>query len=136
MEIAKHLCENLRQQYPNDSFVAYTDDSNGYGNHALIFNMIGVKVCRLIRSNAKIIGDSALKSLLHRVVFESKLMNDNVERARQLFDEIDKMLPDSSKTVFATNVNSNDCPVVYGPHKGLAYFSEPEFGTHVTIVLH
>ena len=34
-----------------------------------------------------------------------------------------------------TDVSSNDRPVVYGPHKGLAYFWEPGFGAHVTIVL-
>ena len=98
--------------------------------------MNGTRVSRLDLSSAEAIGDSALKSLLHRVVFESKSMSVSLDRARYISDQIDKMLPAYYITVNVTNVSSNDRPQVYGPHKGLAYFWEPEFGTHVTIVLH
>ena len=136
MEFANHICENLRQVYPNDSFVAYTNDSAITGNCEFICDMNGTRVCRLSLSSANAIGDSALKSLLHRVVFESKSMSDSPERASHIREQIDKMLPAYYATVFVTAVSSNDRPQVYGPHKGLAYFWEPEFGENVTIVLH
>ena len=140
MELAQHLCVNLRQQYPNDSFLAFWRSSttaHGTGlNQYIIFNMNSVVVSRLPLSNAKAIGDSALKSLLHRVVFESKSMSDNMDRAVYIDGEITKMLPYYNKTVLVTDANSNHRPEVYGPHKGLAYFSEPEFGSQVTIVLY
>ena len=136
MELAKHICENLRVHYPNDSFVAYTDQTGYTGNYKYICDMNGTRVRRLDLSSANAIGDSALKSLLHRVVFESKSMSDSQDRARHIRDQIDIMLPAYNRTVFITYVSSNDRPQVYGPHKGLAYFWEPEFGEHVTIVLH
>ena len=135
MELAKHICENLSVEYPNDSFVACTYSAYS-GNWKDICDMNGIRVCRLILSSANAIGDSALKSLLHRVVFESKSMSDSQDRARYIREQIGKMLPAYCKTVFVTAVSSNDRPQVYGPHKGLAYFWEPEFGDHVTIVLH
>ena len=133
MELAKHICENLSVEYPNDSFVACTYSAYS-GNWKDICDMNGIRVCRLILSSANAIGDSALKSLLHRVVFESKSMTF-IDRSKHLDEQIFKMLPAYCRTVFVTPVGSNDRPQVYGPHKGLAYFSEPEFGTHVTIVL-
>ena len=140
MELAKHISENLRTHYPNDSFVARTDATTGYGNvqdtSKFICNMHGAKVSRLPLSSAEAIDDSALKSLLHRVVFESKSMSDSLDREMNIFDQINKMLPGHCCSVYVTDVSSNDRPVVYGPHKGLAYFWEPEFGAHVTIVLH
>ena len=134
MELAKHICENLRKVYPNDSFVAYT--SACCGRIEDICDMNGSRVGRLDLSSVNAIGDSALKSLLHRVVFESKSMSDSLDRARHITVQISKMLPAYYRTVFVTLVSSNDRPQVYGPHKGLAYFWEPEFGEHVTIVLH
>ena len=98
--------------------------------------MNGTRVCRLILSSTNAIDNSALKSLLHRVVFESKSMSKSVDRARHISDQIHKMLPGYKYTVFVTYVSSNKRPQVYGPHKGLAYSWEPEFGKHVTIVLH
>ena len=135
MELAKHICENLRQRYPNDSFVAFTATSAFSGNLDYICNMNGTRVCRLYLSGKEAIGDSALKSLLHRVVFESKSMSNTTDRARHICEQIDKMLPAYQRTVFVTPVSSNDRPQVYGPPKGLAYFWEPEVGAHVTIVL-
>ena len=70
------------------------------------------------------------------MVFESKSMNGASDRATHLWNEIKKLLPDYNATVFITYLDLNDRPKVYGPHKGLAYFSEPEFVSHVTIVLH
>ena len=141
MELAQHLCVNLRKQYPNDSFLAYLGASTtafgtGLNKHNIIFDMNNVLVSRLALSDANTIGDSALKSLLHRVVFESKSMSDNMPRAKYLYDEVKKMLPDYYITVFVTDVISNDRPVLDGPHKGLTYFWEPEFGDHVTVVIH
>ena len=136
MELAKHICENLRVKYPNDSFVASTDDSASYGNCKRICDMNGTRVDCLNLSSANPINNSALKSLLHRVVFESKWMSKRLDRAKHISDQIDIMLPAYCSTVFITNVSSNDRPQVFGPHKGLAYFWEPEFGNHVTIILH
>ena len=98
MEFANHICENLRQVYPNDSFVAYANDSAISGNCEFICNMNGTRVCRLesdsalksslrrlFLSSANAIGDSALKSLIHRVVFESKSMSDSLERATHTY---------------------------------------------------
>ena len=133
MELAKHICKNLRKVYPNDSFVAYT--SACCGRIEDICDMNGSRVGRLDLSSVNAIGDSALKSLLHRVVFESKSMSC-VDRAIHIHDQIDKMLSGYYGTVFVTRVSSNKRPRVYGPHKGLANFWEPEFGEHVTIVLH
>ena len=135
MELAKHICKNLRVQYPNDAFVAYTNHSASYGNYEDICDMNGTRVCRLTLSSANSISNSALKSLIHRVVFESKSMSC-VDRAIHIHDQIDKMLSGYYGTVFVTRVSSNKRPRVYGPHKGLANFWEPEFGEHVTIVLH
>ena len=139
MELAKHISENLRTQYPNDSFVACKSDNAAFGHGlptSIICDMHGATVSRLPFSSAKAIDDSALKSLLHRVMLESKSMSTSVDRAEHISDQICKMLPGHYNTVFVTPVSSNDRPVVYGPHKGLAYFWEPEFGEHVTIVLH
>ena len=140
MELAQHLCVNLIKQYPNDMFVAiWAASTAGRGNgigDGLLFNMNKIQIFRLRHSSAKAIDDSALKSLLHRVVFESKSIINNIERATNLLDQINKMLPDYNKTVFVTDANSNHRPEVYGSHKGLAYFWEPEFGTHVTVVLY
>ena len=137
MELSKHISENLRTQYPNDSFVAFRGDAYGHGLwKSLICNMYGANVIRLPLSSGEAIDDSALKARLNRLVFESKWMRNRLDRAKHIFDQIQKMLPATYNTVFVTPVISNTRPVVYGPHKGLAFFWEPGFGTHVTIVLH
>ena len=137
MELARHLCERLRHEYPDDSFVAFTNASIDYGNRSLICYMNESIVSRLFLSTTQEIGNSELKSLLHRVVFDSKSLCFTIGyRAIHLFDEIQKMLPCYCISVFVTEVGSNDTPQVYGPHKGRAYFWEPEFGDHVTVVLH
>ena len=136
MELAEHISENLKNSYKNDLFVAYTNLSCYAGYREKLCDMNGARVYRLLLSSEKAIGDSALKSLLHRLVFESKWMSVSRDRAKHISDEIDRMLPDYKNSVIVTDVSSNDRPVVYGPHKGLAYFWEPEFGEHVTVILH
>ena len=134
MELAKHLCENLRKQYPADSFVAFALSMSGTGN--IVCDMNGSRVIRLALSNAQAINDSGLKSLLHRLVFESKSMGESPERTTFLCNQIEQLLPNYYNSVFVSPLYSNDIPLVFGPHKGLAYFWEPEFGAHVTVLLH
>lgn len=71
MELAQHICENLRKEYPNDSFVAYTNACKYFGR-GIICDMNGTRVSHIVPSSEKEIGDSTLKSLLHRPVFGSK----------------------------------------------------------------
>ena len=92
----------------------------------------GTRIRRLLLSEGPNVGNSALKSLLHRVVFESSTMTSS-ERANQIGSKMDSMLPTHHNMTFVTLVSSNDRPVVYGQHKSVAYFEEPEFGAKVRV---
>lgn len=146
MERAKSICENLMQQYPNDSFVAFMNcirTTPGYMDFTTNFSPDpNVSIHRLLLSSMAAIGDSELTSLLQPVVFKSKSMSNIAERAQYLCDEIQntlmiqKLLPGYYYSMFISFVFPVDVrPLVYGPHKGLAYFPDPDIGLNVTIVL-
>lgn len=140
MEMAKHICENLSQLEPNKTYVAYTANSIGHfssGCFDPICNMNNTKIVHLRISNGVAVGDSRLKSLLYRTVFETRTMSSN-DRGNKILEEINAMLPNLYSSVFVSVpiANSNECPLVYGPHKGVANYWEPEFGDHICIILH
>ena len=80
------------------------------------------------------VGDSSLKSLVHRLVFETRDMSLEVRRDA-LVGALKEMLPDYCRHVHIWAMASTERPYVYGPHKGEAVFLEPEFGDHVYILL-
>jgi hypothetical protein len=134
MDMAKHICENLKKLYPDSTFVAYDDAFTSYGNLTTICDMNSSRVSRFNNSNGESLSDDALKSLLHRVVFDSRATKPDLARATHIYDQITKMLPGRNKALFV--INTDKSIAVYGSHKGMAEFKEPEFGSHVTVVLH
>ena len=139
MELSKSICVNLQKIYPNDTFVAYGCYSAVHGN----FDKVCIsnepekpRVMRLRFSAAASVNNSALESLLHKVVFDSRGITDGSKRATHIFDNIKIMLPGTKATVIVTGNNINDKPEIFGPNKGVAYYWEAEFGSHVSVIIH
>ena len=133
MEFSKSICENLKKIYPNDTYVAY--DSAAHGDYDHVFYVKESdkpRVMRLRPSAAGSVNNSALESLLHKVVFDSRGITENENRAIHIWNNIKKMLPGTNATVIVTN--SNDLQI-FGSTKGVANYWETEFGSHVGVIL-
>ena len=79
MELSKSTCVNLQKIYPTDTVVAYPY-YKAYGNfdHVCYANELDTpRVMRLFVSAAASVNNSALESLLHKVVFDSRGITDN-----------------------------------------------------------
>ena len=138
MELVKSICVNLQTIYPTDTFVAYPH-SSVHGNFDAVCIAKEPHTPRVIHprpSAAASVNNSALESLLHKVVFDSRDITDTIKRAIHIYDHIKKMLPETNATVFVQNSNINDKPEIFGPNKGVAYYWEAEFGSHVCVILH
>ena len=139
MEFSKSICVNLQKIYPNDTFVAYLYTSSSYGNINVVCTANELdkpNIIRLILSAAASVNNSALESLLHKVVFDSRGITDTYKRAIHIQDHIKKMLPGTNATVIVQNSNINEKPEIFGPNKGVAYYWEAEFGSHVSVIIH
>ena len=128
MELEKHMCENFRQQYPDDYFAAFMDSTSAFIDSSRICDMNVSRVWRLlILSSSFCYTASSLKVSRLRIMWRGR---DTCQiRSKQCFWVY-------CASVFVTPVSSNDRPLVFGPRKGLAYFWELEFGEQVTVVLH
>ena len=136
MDLSKDICENLRKLYPNDFFLAISAKVSYCGNFDYICNN-NVRVIRLPISSGEAVDDDALKSLLHRAVFESRTTKPNNFRAEYIFDRITKMLPGRNKIVLVSDENLDSVAVkLYGSHKGTTDFKDSEFGAKVTVILY
>ena len=137
MDMAKYICESLRENYPNDSFVTYPQETvSVHGNLKYICRMESTGVARLIVSKGEAVDDNTLKSLLHCTVFECRATKPNLDRAMHIYDQISNMLPGRKKSVFVGETYSDSVVTVYGSHKGTTSFKDSEFGSQVTIILH
>ena len=139
MELSKSICVNLQKIYPNDTLVAYSCYLAAYGNcdNVCTSNELDTpRVIRLPSSAAASVNNSALEYLLHKVVFDSRGITDTYKRATHIRDHIKKMLPETNATVIVTASNINDKPEIFGPNKGVAYYWEAEFRSHVSVIIH
>ena len=141
MELSKSTCVNLHKIYPTDTFVAYSYYSAAHGNFDKVCNTIAnepdkPRVMHLRPSAAASVNNSALESLLHKVVFDSRGITDKLKRATHIYDHIYKMLPGTNSTVFVISTDINVKPEIFGPNKGVANYWEAEFLAHVSVILH
>lgn len=139
METARQLCERLSELYARESYVAFTGRSASKGQYNRIFFNDLSRVIRLMPSEVAAaeeaaVNDTTLMALFHKVVFDSRTIADEGERASRLSEQVSQMLPGRHKTVIVTE-RDGEGPVVFGAHKAKASFNEPEFGTKVLIVI-
>ena len=138
MELSISTCVNLQKIYTTDTFVAFRYYSGFCGNFDHICfakEPATPRVIRLRLSAAASVNNSALESLLHKVVFDSRGITERPKRATHIYDHIKKMLPGTNATVIVTDSDINDKPEIFGPNKGVAYYWEAEFGSHVSVIL-
>lgn len=131
------LAENLNKIFPDNVFVA--GPSTGFAAHSnLVIEdpELGMFVDRVPTSadNIQAIGDSSLKSLIFREVFESRNIINRKHRATQIRDRLGKMLPEHYVIVCVLELNSQNYRIV-GPTKGTAVFAEPEFKHKIVVAL-
>ena len=139
MELSKSICANLQKIYPTDTYVAYSPylSVHGHYDHVCLSNQQSTpRVMRLRSSSAESMNNSVLESLLHKMVFDSRSVTDNTKRAIHIYDRIVKMLPGTNPTIFVTPSDKKNKPQIFGPIKGVAHYWEPEFGSHVSVLLH
>ena len=67
---------------------------------------------------------------------DSRDIADKEKRATNIYDQIKKLLPETNATIIVTDSNKNDKPLIFGPNKGVAYYWEAEFGSHVSVITH
>lgn len=72
------------------------------------------------------------------VVLDSSKIADWKLRRLYIAEMVRRAIPQFFNTVCMTRADAPliQRPLVYGPHKGAAYFWEEEFGDHVFVVLH
>ena len=134
MDYARHISEKLRKLYPNETFVALSANGWYEGDYEEICNYKKIRVFKLRSSKGNKNENSALTSLLHRVVFVTRNWTDGAQRRDELYQRIRDMIPTNFVNINIVPQFETERPQVYGPHKGIAYFWEPEFGDHVTVI--
>lgn len=135
-EESKTIASTLHLIYPADTFIAFKPNSTAKTHHISITgNSSSMRINKLYQSTGDSESDDSLKSLVQRLVYESRDTKDSCERATSLFVQIENMLPNRFANVVVVPSTENERPAVYGPSKGCAAFWEAEFGDHVFIVL-
>ena len=137
------LARNVRLLNKEGSFIVVPHYPPGKAN--LTVNHCGkevfwseqakIYVMQLIRTSADQVFEFSLRTHVSDVVFNSRFQQTPKVRSNYLKKVISKMLPNYNVVVFVWDENSNNRPQVVGKHKGDAIFMEPEFGSHVYILL-
>lgn len=92
-------------------------------------------IFRVLPSKGESISNSSLKSLIHRLVYESKDSSSS-KRCIFLHEELNRMLPNHNHAVTVFDKASKARkPYSSGPNKGEVYFDDRNFGSPVHIIL-
>ena len=138
----EHLSADFASQQskknPNQTFVSYSIITAALIQSDFTWDFQGSRLAKLTTSsNANVINDESLGSLLHKTVFDSSGITDDFLRAKHLFENAGQMLPNFNISVFVTHRTEGVLvPLWFGSNKGLASFDDPRFGSRVLVILH
>lgn len=146
LDLAQKVAQEFSQRFPTRTYLALPREAGSVfcSGRDLCWDMESETYVKRLNVSgggdgeatpAAVVSDSALKSLVHRQVFETRHMSMEVRRDA-LVGALKEMLPDHCRHVHVWAKASADRPHVFGPpHKGEAVFLDPEFGDHVYILL-
>ena len=143
--LAKELAQNTHRMARHCTFVAFPARGfhTVYPEHTeeICWNTESetydakVPPSRNYRNEGSKVGDSQLTALAFQQVFESRKETHRGQRAQNLHDKLESMLPNNNILVSVFDKNSAECPFLVGPNKGLALYMDPDLGDHVLILL-
>ena len=127
----------LSNKNPTQTFVSYSTFTAALIRSDFTWDFQGSRLAQLTTSsNANVISDESLGSLLHKTVFDSSGITDDFSRANHLFENAGQMLPNFNISVLITHQTDGVLfPRWFGPNKGLASFEDPRFGSRVLVIL-
>ena len=133
-EEAKIIGSSLNSNYQADTFLVSPSSSITSGKGSIIIGKPhSMRIFKLAQSSEEIFYES-VKSMTYLSVYGTRT-TPLTERAEIIVKSIKQVFPSIIPNVVVIPHTEEEMPVVYGPTKGTAYFSEPEFGDHVFIVL-
>ena len=137
LALSADFASQQSKKNPNQTFVSYSTITAALIQSDFTWDFQGSRVAQLSSSsNANVINDESLGSLLHKTVFDSSVITDDFLRAKQLFEKAGQMLSNFNISVFVTHRTEGvSAPLWFGPNKGLAIFDDPRFGSRVLVIL-